>query len=39
VQTKGRDTGKRSGYAAGHANYTVEEDEEASVVEADIDDA
>jgi hypothetical protein len=36
VQTKGRDTGKRSGYAAGHTSCTIKEDEEVGVVEADV---
>jgi hypothetical protein len=39
VQTKRRDTGRRSSYVAGHASCTVEEDEEAGVVEADVEDA
>jgi hypothetical protein len=36
VQTKRRDIGRRSGYAACHASCTVEEDEEAGVVEVDV---
>ena len=39
MQTRGRGTGRRSGYAAGHAGNTVEGDEEVGVVEADVDDA
>jgi hypothetical protein len=39
VQRRRRDTGRRSGYAACHANCTVEEDEEAGVVEADVEGA
>jgi hypothetical protein len=38
VQTKRHDTGRRSSYTAGHASCTVEEDEEAGVVEADVED-
>jgi hypothetical protein len=39
VQTKRRDTGRCSGYAACYASCTVEEDEEASVVEAVVEGA
>jgi hypothetical protein len=39
VHTKRRDTSKRFGYAVGHTSCTVEEDEEAGVVEVDVEDA
>jgi hypothetical protein len=39
VHTKRRGIGRRSGYAAGHASCTIEEDEESGVVEADVEGA